>query len=167
MSRPGSNFDALPERERPRYIMVSDFQTFELRDLDEREVVAFPLANLSAHVEAFGFILGVQRRTFRDQDPANIKAAELVGRLHDTLAEAGHQGHDLERFLVRVVFCMFADDTGCSSRATSSSTSSRRGPARTGPISGRGWRNCSKCSTLRRTNACVLGAYRVWCGSCD
>ena len=54
----------------------------------------------------------MQRRTFRDQDPANIDAAELVGRLHDALADAGHGGHDLERFLVRVVFCMFADDTG-------------------------------------------------------
>ncbi|MDE0029970.1 MAG: class I SAM-dependent DNA methyltransferase, partial [Deltaproteobacteria bacterium] len=108
----GEYFDALPERERPRYILVSDFQTFELHDLDERESVVFPLADLPAHVEAFGFILGVQRRTFRDQDPANIQAAELVGRLHDALADAGHRGHDLERFLVRVVFCMFADDTG-------------------------------------------------------
>ena len=105
-------FDALPERERPRFILVSDFQTFELHDLDEREAVAFPLADLPAHVESFGFILGVQRRTFRDQDPANSEAAELVGRLHDALADAGHRGHDLERFLVRVVFCMFADDTG-------------------------------------------------------
>ena len=108
----GEYFDALPEHDRPRYILVSDFQTFELHDLDEREVVSFALANLPAHVEAFGFILGVQRRTFRDQDPANIEAAELVGRLHDALANAGHRGHDLERFLVRVVFCMFADDTG-------------------------------------------------------
>ena len=108
----GEYFDALPQRERPRYILVSDFRTFELHDLDEREVVAFPLSDLPAHVEAFGFILGVQRRTFRDQDPANIEAAELVGRLHDALADAGHRGHDLERFLVRVVFCMFADDTG-------------------------------------------------------
>ena len=108
----GEYFDALVERDRPRYILVSDFQAFELHDLDEREVVAFPLADLHAHVEAFGFILGVQRRTFRDQDPANIEAAELVGRLHDALADAGHRGHDLERFLVRVVFCMFADDTG-------------------------------------------------------
>ena len=106
----GEYFDALPERERPRFILVSDFQTFELHDLDEREVVAFALVDLPAYVEAFGFILGVQRRTFRDQDPANIEAAELVGRLHDALA--GHGGHDLERFLVRVVFCMFADDTG-------------------------------------------------------
>ena len=108
----GEYFDALPERERPRFILVSDFQTFELYDLDEREAVDFPLGDLPAHVEAFGFILGVQRRTFRDQDPANIEAAELVGRLHDALADAGHRGHDLERFLVRVVFCMFADDTG-------------------------------------------------------
>ena len=98
----GEYFDALPERERPRFILVSDFQTFELHDLDEREAVAFPLADLPAHVESFGFILGVQRRTFRDQDPANVEAAELVGRLHDALADAGHRGHDLERFLVRV-----------------------------------------------------------------
>ena len=105
-------FDALPERERPRYMLVSDFQTFELYDLDEREDVSFPLADLSRHVEAFGFILGVQRRTFRDQDPANVKAAELVGRLHDALDGAGYRGHDLEQFLVRIVFCLFADDTG-------------------------------------------------------
>ncbi len=108
----GAYFDALPEGDRPRYILVGDFQTFELHDLDERETVTFPLADLPAHVEAFGFILGVQRRTFRDQDPANIRAAELVGRLHDALDVAGYRGHDLERFLVRIVFCLFADDTG-------------------------------------------------------
>ncbi len=108
----GEYFDALPERDRPRFILVSDFQTFELHDLDEREVASFPLADLPAHVEKFGFILGVQRRTFRDQDPANIEAAELVGRLHDALDAAGYRGHDLERYLVRIVFCLFADDTG-------------------------------------------------------
>ncbi len=108
----GEYFDALPERDRPRYILVSDFQSFELHDLDEREKAAFPLVDLPGHVEAFGFILGVQRRIFRDQDPANIKAAELVGRLHDALDAAGYRGHDLERFLVRIVFCLFADDTG-------------------------------------------------------
>ena len=108
----GEYFDALRERDRPRFVLVSDFLTFELHDLDERTVVEFALPDLPAHVESFGFILGVQRRTFRDQDPANIEAAELVGRLHDALVDAGHGGHDLERFLVRVVFCMFADDTG-------------------------------------------------------
>ena len=108
----GEYFDALPERERPGHILVSDFQTFELYDLDERERTAFSLADLPAHIEKFGFILGLRRRAFRDQDPANIKAAELAGNLHDALAEAGYEEHDLERFLVRVVFCLFADDTG-------------------------------------------------------
>ena len=108
----GGYFDALAEHDRPRYILVSDFRTFELHDLDERETLAFPLADLPGHVEAFGFILGVQRRAFRDQDPANIRAAELVGRLHDALDAAGYRGHDLERLLVRIVFCLFADDTG-------------------------------------------------------
>ena len=108
----GEYSDALAERDRPRYLLVSDFRSFELHDLDERKIIAFPLAELPRHVEAFGFILGVQRRTFRDQDPANVKAAELVGRLHDALNAAGYRGHDLERFLVRIVFCLFADDTG-------------------------------------------------------
>ena len=108
----GEYCDALPERDRPRYILVSDFRSFQLYDLDEGDTVFFTLADLPGHVEKFGFILGVQRRTFRDQDPVNIAAAELVGLLHDQLAEAGHGGHDLERFLVRIVFCLFADDTG-------------------------------------------------------
>jgi len=108
----GEYFDALPEHERPRYILVSDFQTFDLHDLDERNEISFPLSELPSKIEAFSFILGVQRRSFRDQDPANIKASELVGQLHDMLDETGYQGHDLERFLVRIVFCLFADDTG-------------------------------------------------------
>ena len=108
----GEYFDALKESERPRYILVSDFQSFELHDLDERKTLAFPLKDLPEHVEAFSFILGVQRRTFRDQDPVNIQASELVGRLHDALFESGYRGHDLERLLVRIVFCLFADDTG-------------------------------------------------------
>ena len=108
----GEYFDSLPERDRPRYILVSDFQSFELHDLDEGEQVSFALADLPDHVEAFGFILGVQRRTFRDQDPVNVEAAEAMGRLHDALEASGYGGPDLEVFLVRTVFCLFADDTG-------------------------------------------------------
>ena len=108
----GEYFDSLPERDRPRYILVSDFQSFELHDLDEGEQTSFALADLPSHVEAFGFILGVQRRTFRDQDPVNVEASASMGRLHDALEASGYSGHDLEVFLVRTVFCLFADDTG-------------------------------------------------------
>ena len=73
----GEYFHVLPEGEKPRYILVSNFQTFELHDLDERETITFARAEPPEHVQAFGFIVGVQRRTFRDQDPANIKATRL------------------------------------------------------------------------------------------
>ena len=108
----GEYFDSLSERDRPRYILVSDFQSFELHDLDEGEQTCFALADLPSHAEAFGFILGVQRRTFRDQDPVNVEASASMGRLHDALEASGYGGHDLEVFLVRTVFCLFADDTG-------------------------------------------------------
>ena len=105
-------FPGLKETDLPRYILLSDFQNFEIYDLDENSEVRFTLADLSRYVEAFGFIIGVQKRTFRDQDPVNIKASELMGKLHDTLKNSGYIGHDLERLLVRLLFCLFADDTG-------------------------------------------------------
>ncbi len=105
-------FPGLKEHELPRYLLVSDFQTFELYDLEDDACIRFALRQLPDHIEDFGFILGVQKRTFRDQDPVNIQAAEMMGLLHDALKESGYSGHDLERFLVRLVFCLFADDTG-------------------------------------------------------
>ena len=107
-----SYFPGISNADLPRYLLLSDFQTFELYDLDEDESVSFTLAELPQYVEKFSFILGVQRRSFRDQDPVNIEASERVGQLHDALADAGYIGHDLEQFLVRIVFCFFADDTG-------------------------------------------------------
>lgn len=108
----GEYFDALKEKDKPRYQLVSDFQNFELLDRDEREEWAFPLSELSDNIEAFGFILGIQKRKFRDQDPVNIQAAETIGKLHDVLEKNGYSGHKLEILLVRLVFCLFADDTG-------------------------------------------------------
>jgi hypothetical protein len=59
----------------------------------------------------------VRKRTFKDQDPVNIEASELMGQLHDALKFSGYVGHDLERLLVRLVFCLFADATGIFERA--------------------------------------------------
>ncbi len=105
-------FPGLKDADLPRYILLSDFQSFELYDLEEGDALSITLVDLPKHVEKFGFILGVQKRAFKDQDPVNIKASELVGKLHDALEDAGYTGHDLEQFLVRTVFCLFADDTG-------------------------------------------------------
>lgn len=108
----GEYFDAIKDSDKPRWQLLCDFQNFELLDRDTRESWSFPLSALPEHVEKFGFILGIEKRTFRDQDPVNIAASELMGELHDALAESGYKGHELELFLVRVLFMLFADDTG-------------------------------------------------------
>jgi hypothetical protein len=108
----GEYFDALKSADKPRYQLVCDFQNFELLDRDTREMSFFKLADLPDKIEQFNFIRGLERREFKDQDPVNIKASELMGAIHDALEDSGYKGHDLERFLVRLVFMLFADDTG-------------------------------------------------------
>lgn len=105
-------FPNLTEDELPRYILVSDFQTFELHDLDGGKPIPFKLSELPNNIEHFAFIAGYKRREFKDQDPVNIKASVIMGGIHDALKANGYVGADLELFLVRLLFCLFADDTG-------------------------------------------------------
>jgi len=104
-------FPGLTEKELPRYILVSDFERFKLYDLEDKQQYEFKLSQLVDHVHLFGFIAGYQKRTYKEQDPVNIEAAELMGRLHDKLKDIGYEGHALELYLVRLVFLLFADDT--------------------------------------------------------
>jgi hypothetical protein len=104
-------FDWLPEEQRPRYILTCDFQRWQLVDLDTGNEWAFRLAELKDNVEAFAFILGVQPRLYRQQSPANVKASQLMGQLHEALSATDYGGHDLEVLLVRLLFILFADDT--------------------------------------------------------
>lgn len=103
---------ALKDHERPRYILLSDFQSFELLDLEKNEEYTFSLAELPDNVRHFGFIAGYTIEQYKDQPEVNIEAATLMGNLHARLEESGYTGVDLEKLLVRLMFCLFADDTG-------------------------------------------------------
>jgi hypothetical protein len=106
-------FHGLTDAELPRYLLVSDFARFRLYDLEgDGDPIEFALKDLHKHVRAFGFIAGYQARSFKDEDPVNIEAAERMGKLHDALKAAGYAGHGLEVLLVRLLFCLFAEDTG-------------------------------------------------------
>ncbi len=113
----------------PRYVIVSDFARIALHDLepdDQRRMplfdtsrvhtIEFPLAEFHQNIHAFAFIPGYKQHKFEEQDPINIRAVEILGRLHDALEAGGYSGHKLERFLVRILFCLFAEDTGIFER---------------------------------------------------
>ncbi len=102
----------LKERDEPKFVLTCDFQRFRLLELETRQEIKFTLPELHKHVEAFAFMLGVQRRHFGTQAVVNIKAAELLGKIHDAVEAKGYTGKQLEQLMVRLLFCLFADDTG-------------------------------------------------------
>jgi len=104
-------FPGLKDHELPRYILVCDFYNFRLYDLDGGEDRQFTIDKLVDNIHLFDFLSGYKRHVYKEQDPVNIKAAELMGRLHDQLKAIGYEDHALELYLVRLLFCLFADDT--------------------------------------------------------
>jgi hypothetical protein len=109
----------------PRYVIVSDFARFVLYDLEPEEQrdlplfrgvryskLDFGLGEVHRHVRSFAFLRGERTMRLDPEDPANQKAYDRMCRLHDELQKGGFAGPDLERLLVRVLFCLFADDNG-------------------------------------------------------
>ena len=105
-------FHGLKQHELPRYLLVSDFHRFRLKDLETGALTELTLDELPQRIEVFDFIAGYTVRAVREQDPVNIRAAELMGQLHDELKATGYVGRELEVYLVRLLFILFADDTG-------------------------------------------------------
>lgn len=104
-------FLALPETERPRYIITSDFARFRLVDLRSGKTHACTLKQLPKRADWFAFLLGDEQAIAEESD-ADRAAAYQVSKLHQALLEARFTGHDLEVFMTRLLFCFFADDTG-------------------------------------------------------
>jgi N-6 DNA Methylase len=113
-------FPGLKPEELPRYVLVCDFNQFELHDLEplvpntdgSPTVHRFVLAELPANIHLFSFIAGYTVRPIRENDPVNQQAVVAIGDLHDALKTGNYTGEQLEVFLVRLLFCLFADDTG-------------------------------------------------------
>ena len=106
----------LPDHQLPRFIITSDFARLRVYDLEEKHEATITLDELPRHIELFDFISGWSAPKPLEQDPVNRRAAELMARLHDELRDSGYTGHALELYLVRLLFCLFADDTGIFER---------------------------------------------------
>jgi len=103
----------LPDDDIPDLWLVCDFETVQLCRRSENKIFKFKTKDLRKHIKYFADIAGYDTERVRDnQVEVNVKAAEKMARLHDALKSHGYEGHDLEVYLVRLLFCLFADDTG-------------------------------------------------------
>ncbi|NNM64262.1 MAG: class I SAM-dependent DNA methyltransferase [Burkholderiales bacterium] len=105
-------FIALPEAERPRYIITSDFARIRLYDLKDGKHWETTLKSLPSKANWFNFLLEDDAPEIVEESPINRNAAYAISKLHEGLLDVGFKGRDLEAFLTRLLFCLFADDTG-------------------------------------------------------
>ena len=104
-------FSGIAEADLPKHILVCDFQRFQLHDIASKTINEFTLKDFYLNIKLFGFIAGYKALIIKPQDPINRQAAEKMGKLHDALKAIGYVGKDLEIYLVRLLFCLFAEDT--------------------------------------------------------
>lgn len=109
---------AMPDYDLPQAIVVSDFATFQLRNLTTDRTISFPLEKLADNVRAFGFLIEETSKVLAEEDPVNRLAAERMAALHNQLEANRYIGRDLELLLTRLVFCLFADDARIFERNT-------------------------------------------------
>lgn len=104
-------FKGLKDEDLPRFVMVCDLNEFRLFDLNKDKDYRFTLNQLIDNLHLFDFMLNKEHIDV-EQYELNEKAAYLLGNLHDALEASGYQGHQLQIFMVRILFILFAEDTG-------------------------------------------------------
>lgn len=103
----------LEDEELPDYIMVSDFDNIRLYRNTTGQEWSFKISQLHKRVKLFADLASykISKETPTDKK-VDIEAAENMAKLHDILKSHGYDGHQLKVYLVRLLFCLFADDTG-------------------------------------------------------
>jgi len=103
---------ALPPVLRPPVLLMTDFARMRIVEYLTGESIEFPLVDLPKHVARLERIV-LQRLpgAAATQIEADQKAAKLMANLYVELEKNGYEGHQTSVFLVRILFCLFADDT--------------------------------------------------------
>ena len=112
--------DQLPNSQRPRYIVVCNFQTFHVHDMehphDAPEVIQ--LADLPKEYHRLAFLTDVNKAHLKREMELSIKAGEIVGKIYDCILKHYHDPSaestlkSLNMLCVRLVFCLYAEDAG-------------------------------------------------------
>lgn len=100
--------------EYPELLMVSDFDQIQVTNLRTGQTFQkFKLNQLKKHIRMFGIVAGYTSEvTFTTNIEVNTDASYKMAKLHDGLKANGYTGKNLEVYLVRLLFCLFAEDTG-------------------------------------------------------
>ena len=120
-------YDWLPKSEKGRFIIVCNFKEFRIHDMEtpkaDPEIIA--LEDLEREAHKLAFIVDPHAKTPKEirELELSVKAGELVGKLYDSLLTRYINPDDksslrsLNVFCVRVVFLLYAEDSGLFRKA--------------------------------------------------
>ena len=100
----------------PRFIIVTDYETLLAYDTKTEDSLDTQLLNITNHYDFFLPLAGMEKATFADENPADVKASLKMAKLYDELQKNNEfktkeEIHALNVFLTRLLFCYFAEDT--------------------------------------------------------
>ena len=103
---------SLPPGLRPPIIIVCDFARFRIVDILLNKSHEFYLEKLPDNLDRIEAIISHRAGDATNvQVEADQKAAQLMADLYVQLEKYGYEGHEASVFMVRILFCLFADDT--------------------------------------------------------
>ena len=97
-----------------RFIFTTDFKNINAKDVKTGDTLDINFADLPKYFDFFLPLMGVEKVEYDKENPLDQKAASRFLRVYDELATA-NQNIDpkvLNLFLIRLLFCLFAEDTG-------------------------------------------------------
>ena len=100
-----------------RFVLVTDFIRFLAWDTLSKELLDIELDELHSNYGFFLPLVGLEKAIVSSENPADVKAAEKMGKLFDLIRIQNDLSqpadiHALNVFLTRLLFCLFAEDTG-------------------------------------------------------
>ena len=114
--------DWLPSSERPRWIVVCNFTTFEIHDLEKPndEPIRIALSDLPRAYGSLSFLTDLNEHARKAELDLSVKAAGLIAKLYNALLPLYGEGRQddpavlksLNKLCVRLVFCLYAEDAG-------------------------------------------------------
>ncbi|WP_319589267.1 DNA methyltransferase [uncultured Draconibacterium sp.] len=104
-------------KHKPRFVVTTDFKVLLAFDTKTFDKLDIDFNELPKHFDFFLPLAGIEKAQQRDENIADVKAAEKMAKLFDTIKRDNPDDspefiHNLNVFLSRLLFCFFAEDTG-------------------------------------------------------
>lgn len=111
---------SLPLSQHPRWVVTSNFREFRVYDMEHpnSEAVVVPLENLAEEAYRLEFLVDKTNEHIEREMKVSMEAGEIVGEIYDSLLkqylnpESPESLHAINQLIVRLVFCLYAEDAG-------------------------------------------------------